>query len=122
MPKVLLIRQSFINKTQLSGEFKITHFNARHVYIDLDDVLDIVTVWTKQRIVIECQPMRIQTWAPTFKPIEENTDSSSLDRPPELPWHCYYKDLLNSILSLIGNVLYLDNATVNNKRGNMESV
>lgn len=43
MPKVEMIR-SFILQTQLSGGVKIAHFNARHVYIDLDNELDYITV------------------------------------------------------------------------------
>ncbi|KAH0778659.1 hypothetical protein KY290_005086 [Solanum tuberosum] len=50
MPKVDLIRKSFILQTQLSREVKISHYNARHVYIDLDNELDYNTVWTKQRM------------------------------------------------------------------------
>lgn len=37
MPKIELIRKSFILETQLTGGVKIAHFNARHIYIDLDN-------------------------------------------------------------------------------------
>lgn len=60
MLKLELIRKSFILQTQLSGGVKIAHFNARHVYIDLDNELDYITVWIKQRMSIEGQLMRIQ--------------------------------------------------------------
>lgn len=40
MPKVELIRWNFILKTQLTGGVKIAHFNARNVYIDLDNEAD----------------------------------------------------------------------------------
>lgn len=60
MPEVEVIRHSFINQTQLSRGVIISHFNARHVYNDLDNELDFVTVWTKQRMTIEGQPMIIQ--------------------------------------------------------------
>lgn len=60
MPEVEVIRNSFINQTQLSGGVIISHFNARHVYNDLNNELDFVTVWTKQRMTIEGQPMIIQ--------------------------------------------------------------
>ncbi|KAG5613698.1 hypothetical protein H5410_013522 [Solanum commersonii] len=53
MPKMELIRKSFTLQTQLTGGVKITHFNSRHVYIDLDNEFDYVTVWTKQRMTIE---------------------------------------------------------------------
>lgn len=41
---------------------------------------------------------------------------------PELPWHCYYKEILTAMLSPVGKVLYLDNATVNKTRGRMARV
>ena len=49
MPKMELVRKSFTLQTQLTGSVKITHFNARHVYIDLDNEFDYQTVWTKIR-------------------------------------------------------------------------
>lgn len=41
---------------------------------------------------------------------------------PELPWHCYYKEILVSMLTHVGKVLYLDNAPINKTRGSMERV
>lgn len=78
MPKLEVLRKSFTLQTQLSGGVKITHFNARHVYIDLDNELDYIIVWTKQRMSIEGQLMRIQMWTPTFKPEEETPIVPSL--------------------------------------------
>uniref|UniRef100_M1BVX7 DUF4283 domain-containing protein n=1 Tax=Solanum tuberosum TaxID=4113 RepID=M1BVX7_SOLTU len=57
MPKMELIRKSFILQTQLSGGVKNAHYNARHIYIDLDNELDYNTVWTKQRMSIVGQLM-----------------------------------------------------------------
>lgn len=59
MPKVELIRKDFIVQTQLTGGVRIGHFNARHIYIDLDNGVDYITVWTKQKIYVEGQIMRI---------------------------------------------------------------
>ena len=64
MPRIELIRKNFILQTQLSGGVKIAHFNSRHVYIDLDNELDYNMVWTKQRMTIAGQVMRIQAWTP----------------------------------------------------------
>ncbi|KAH0781438.1 hypothetical protein KY290_001036 [Solanum tuberosum] len=50
MPKIELIRKSFILQTQLTGGVKIAHFNARHIYIDLDNKEDHVSVWNKQKM------------------------------------------------------------------------
>ncbi|KAG5568560.1 hypothetical protein H5410_064421 [Solanum commersonii] len=71
MPKMELIRKSFILQTQLTGGVNIAHYNARHVFIDLENELDYNTVWTQQRMTIEGKLMRIQTWTPTFTPEEE---------------------------------------------------
>ncbi|KAH0672769.1 hypothetical protein KY290_025000 [Solanum tuberosum] len=44
MPNVELLRKNFITQTQLSGRVKIAQYNCRHVYIDLDNELDYITV------------------------------------------------------------------------------
>lgn len=64
MPEMDLVRKSFTFQIQLTeggGGVKITHFNALHVYIDFDNEFDYATVWTKKRMTIEGQLMRIQT-------------------------------------------------------------
>lgn len=85
MPKLELIRNNFINQTQLFGGVKIAHFNSRYVYIDLDNELDYVTVWTKQRIYIEEQPMTVHAGTPIFRPIVETPIVPVWISFPELP-------------------------------------
>ncbi|KAG5568528.1 hypothetical protein H5410_064452 [Solanum commersonii] len=89
MPKMELIRKSFIIQTQLSGGVKIAHYNSRHVYIDLDNELDYIT---------------------------ETPLCSMGILPPGLPWHCYKKEIIIASCLLSGKVLYLDNASTQNKR------
>ncbi|KAG5606179.1 hypothetical protein H5410_027671 [Solanum commersonii] len=60
------------SETQLTGDVKIAHFNARHIYIDLDNEDDHISVWNKQKMYIEGQLMRLQVWTPTFN-LEEET-------------------------------------------------
>ncbi|KAG5631355.1 hypothetical protein H5410_003072 [Solanum commersonii] len=60
MQKVELMRKSFILQTQLHGGVNIAHYNARHVFIDLENELDYNTFWTQQRMTIEGKLMRIQ--------------------------------------------------------------
>ena len=122
MPRVELIRKNFILQTQLAGGVKIAHFNSRHVYIDLDNELDYNMVWTKQRMNIAGQVMRIQAWTPTFKPDEETPLVPIWISLPELPWHCYNKEFITSLLSPIGRVLYLDSASINKTRGSQARV
>ncbi|OIT18879.1 hypothetical protein A4A49_43243 [Nicotiana attenuata] len=52
MPKMEVIRRSFISQTELKGGIKIAHFNARTMYIDLDNEYDHSTVWAKQYMYI----------------------------------------------------------------------
>ena len=113
MPRVELIRKNFILQTQLSGGVKIAHFNSRHVYIDLDNELDYNMVWTKKRMTIAGQVMRIQAWTPTFKPDEETPLVPIWISLPELQWHCYNKEFITSLLSPIGTVKYLDSESIN---------
>ncbi|KAK4733015.1 hypothetical protein R3W88_007276 [Solanum pinnatisectum] len=122
MPKMEIIRKSFIAQTQLSGGVKIAHFNSRHIYIDLDNEADHIAVWTKQKMYIAGQPMKLQVWTPNFKPAEETPIVPIWVTLPELPWHCYYMDILTPLLSPIGKALYLDSATMQKTRGSVAKV
>ncbi|KAK4709698.1 hypothetical protein R3W88_004211 [Solanum pinnatisectum] len=122
MPKMEIIRKSFIAQTQLIGGVKIAHFNSRHIYIDLDNEADHISVWTKQKMHIAGHPMKLQVWTPTFKPAEETPIVPIWITLPELPWHCYYMDILTPLLSPIGKALYLDSATMQKTRGSVAKV
>lgn len=41
---------------------------------------------------------------------------------PELPWHCCNKEIITSLLSPIGRVLYLDSASTNKSRDSQARV
>lgn len=88
------VRKSFIFQIQLMGGVKITHFNSRNVYTDLDNELDYQTVWTKLKINIEGQAMRIQDWTPDFTPAEETLIIPIWLSFPGLPWYVYNKVFL----------------------------
>lgn len=45
--RMKVIRKSFFAQTQLVGSVKIAHLNSRHIYIDLDNEANHITVWTK---------------------------------------------------------------------------
>ncbi|KAG5606124.1 hypothetical protein H5410_027616 [Solanum commersonii] len=122
MPKMEVIRKSFVAQTQLTGGVKIVHFNSRHIYIDLDNEVDHISVWTKQKMFIAGHPMKLQVWTPTFKPAEETPIVPIWITLPELPWHCYYMDILTPLLSPIGKALYLDSATMQKTRGSVAKV
>ncbi|KAK6784224.1 hypothetical protein RDI58_017678 [Solanum bulbocastanum] len=122
MPKIELIRKNFILQTQLSGGVKISHFNSKDVYIDLDNDPDYITVGTKQKMTTERQLMRIQNWTPTFRPEQETSIVLVWIALPKLPWHCYKKEFVSIILELIGKVLYLDSPTAQKTRGSAARV
>ncbi|KAH0669580.1 hypothetical protein KY289_024073 [Solanum tuberosum] len=122
MPKMEVIRKSFVAQTQLTGGVKIAHFNSRHIYIDLDNEADHISVWTKQKMFIAGHPMKLQVWTPTFKPAEETPIVPIWITLLELPWHCYYMDILTPLLSPIGKALYLDSATMQKTRGSVAKV
>ncbi|KAH0639194.1 hypothetical protein KY285_035780 [Solanum tuberosum] len=122
MPRMEAIRKSFIAQTQLTGGVKIAHSNSRHIYIDLDNEADHISVWTKQKMYIAGQSMKLQMWTPTFKPAEETPIVPIWITLPELPWHCHYMDILTPLLSPIGKALYLDSATMQKTRGSVAKV
>ncbi|KAK4706318.1 hypothetical protein R3W88_034127 [Solanum pinnatisectum] len=66
--------------------------------------------------------MKLQVWTPTFKPAEETPIVPVWVTLPELPWHCYYMDILTPLLSPIGKALYLDSATMQKTRGSVAKV
>ncbi|KAH0742160.1 hypothetical protein KY290_035203 [Solanum tuberosum] len=122
MPKIELIRKSFILQTKLNGGVNIAHYNARHVFIDLENELDYNTVWTQQRMTIEGKLMRIQAWTPNFKPEEETPIVPIWVLLPGLPWHCFKKEFITPLLESVGKVLYLDTASINRTRASMAKV
>ena len=73
-------------------------------------------VSTKQRMNIAGQVMRIQAWTPICRPQEETPLVPIWISLPELPWHCYNKEFITSLLSPISRVLYLDSSSINKTR------
>lgn len=111
MPKFELIRKSFIQQAQLTGGVNITRFNARHIYIDLANEEDHISIWNKQNMYIEGQLMRLQVRTPTFTPKKETPIVPIWVTLPELPCHCYNKEFL--LLSyILLETLYLDAASL----------
>ncbi|OIT34028.1 hypothetical protein A4A49_17904 [Nicotiana attenuata] len=72
MPRMEVIRRSFVAQAELKGGVKIAHFNARTVYIDLDNEYDHATVWGKQYMYIQGQMMKLKACTPAFKPNEDS--------------------------------------------------
>ena len=101
MPKMEIVNKSFILHTQLTESVKVTHFNSIHVYIDLGNEFDYQTFWTKIRMNIEGQLMRLQTWTPDFTSKEKTPIALIWVAILGLPWHCYNKVLLTTILESI---------------------
>lgn len=122
MPKVELIRKHFIQQTQLIRGVKITHFSARHIYNDLDNEEDNYTIWNKQKMFSEWKIMRIQKLTPTFTPEKETPIVPIWVTHPKLPWHCYNKEFISTLLAPIGKTLYLDAASIQKTRSSVAKV
>ncbi|OIT22703.1 hypothetical protein A4A49_30027 [Nicotiana attenuata] len=122
MPRMEIIRKSFIAQTELRGSVKIAHFNARTVYIDLENEYDHYTVWGKQHMYIQGQMMKLEAWSPAFKPNEDSPIVPIWVVIQELPWHLYYMEILTPLLSPIGKALYLDLASFQKTRGSVAKV
>ena len=73
-------------------------------------------------MTIEGQAMRIQAWTPDFTPEEETPIVPIWVSIPGLPWHCYNKVFLKTILESIGKVLFLDSPTSQRNRGSTTRV
>ena len=68
MPKMEIISNSFVDQTHLIRSVKIAHFYSRHIYIDYDNEVDHINVWTNQKIFIAGYSMKLQMWSSKFKP------------------------------------------------------
>ncbi|KAH0746154.1 hypothetical protein KY285_007811 [Solanum tuberosum] len=116
LPAVLYVKEEVMRDLAAACKFtligKFSYTMPKHVYIDLDNDLDYNMVWTKQRMSIAGQVMRIQVWTPNFKPAEETPIVPIWISLLELPWHCYNKEFVTRLLSPIGKVLYLDSASI----------
>ncbi|KAG5606149.1 hypothetical protein H5410_027641 [Solanum commersonii] len=119
MSKIELIRKSFVVQTQLNGGVNIAHYNAKHVFIVLENELDYNTVWTQQRMTIEGKLMRIQAWTPNFLPEEETPIVPIWVLLPRLPGHCFMKEFITFLLESVGKVLYLDTSSTKRTRASM---
>ncbi|KAG5606158.1 hypothetical protein H5410_027650 [Solanum commersonii] len=122
MPKMEVICKKFITQVELSGSVRITHFNSRHIYIDLDNELDRATVLDSKRLYIEGKFMRIHVWTPTFSPNLETLIVPIWVPLPELPWHYYYKEFVTHLLANVGKVIHLDAAFLQKTRGSFAKI
>lgn len=104
MPKMEVIRKYFFSQTELRVGVKLTHFNSRHLYIDLENEFDVLLL------------------TPTFKPAEETPLVPIWVVLPKLPWHYYCLEILEPLLSPIGEVLFLDLATYMKNRGSVAKI
>lgn len=66
--------------------------------------------------------MRLQLWTPTFRPKEETYIVPIWVTQPELPWHCYYMEVISALLAPVGKALYLDSAFIQKTRGSVAKV
>uniref|UniRef100_M1DBB1 DUF4283 domain-containing protein n=1 Tax=Solanum tuberosum TaxID=4113 RepID=M1DBB1_SOLTU len=101
-PLMETIKEQFILQTELKGGVKLTHYNPKHLYINLNNEYDHATVLSKAKMYVESQLMRFLVWTPTFKPEEETHLAPVWVILGEVPWHCYCAEVLNPLLSTIG--------------------
>ncbi|OIT33273.1 hypothetical protein A4A49_24576 [Nicotiana attenuata] len=122
MPRMEVIRRSFITQTELKGGVKIAHLYANTVNIDLDNEYDHATVWNKQFMYIQGQMMKLEVWTPLFKPNEASPIVPAWIVILELPWHFYYMEILTPLLSHVGKALFLDLASFQKTRESVAKV
>ena len=97
----------------------IAHYNAIHVFIDIQNELDYNTVFTLQRMTILGKLMRIQAWKPFFTPEEEKTIVPVWILLQGLFWHYYKKPFIIPLSEYVGKVLYLDTTSIKWLRAGM---
>lgn len=122
MPKMEVIRQQFIMQKDLKWKVKLSHFNSRHLYIDLENQYDHSIVWSKGMMYIQGHMMRFKLWTPIFNPEEKTQLVPIWVSFLELPWCYYCLEVVTPLLSPIGKVLFLVFATYKKTKGSVAKV
>lgn len=58
IPKIELIKKQFVLQIKLKGRVKLTYYNVRHIYINLENEYDHSAIWSKGKMYIKGKLMR----------------------------------------------------------------
>jgi len=119
-PPLASIRQHLMRLE--CSSVRIQLLNQRHVLIFLNDADDFAKIWLRREVFIDCLPMRLFKWSPSFDVKHEPSVAPIWVRISGLPIHLFDKRALFTIGGLIGDPLKIDEATSNLSRINYARV
>ncbi|XP_077219082.1 uncharacterized protein LOC143853231 isoform X2 [Tasmannia lanceolata] len=106
------IREWASRRWNLRGNCSITLLDLHHVFIRLDNELDMIRIWVRNKWWIKGRLMKVFKWTPQFRPAREEPSSAAVwIALPFLPVVFFQEDVLFSIASLVGRALAIDDPT-----------
>ncbi|XP_077218478.1 uncharacterized protein LOC143852771 [Tasmannia lanceolata] len=113
-PGLTQIREWLGKKWKLRGSCSVTLLDRHHVFIRLDNVSDMLYIWTRGRWLINGHLMKVFKWTPAFHPVQGQGEPSLAPVWIALPYLrvvFFQEDVLTDIASLVGRVLTIDRPT-----------
>ncbi|GAA0150427.1 hypothetical protein LIER_43098 [Lithospermum erythrorhizon] len=106
-PPLSTIKQFFAG-LKLKGQFNVSLFDHKHIFIELALKVDYTRIWMKLVWFIQQFPMRIFRWDEAFSPTKESVFAPVWIRIEGLPLYLFDAPSLWSIANAIGKPLRID--------------
>ncbi|GAA0179388.1 hypothetical protein LIER_42216 [Lithospermum erythrorhizon] len=111
-PKLEAIKEFFVNM-KFKGEFNISIYDPKHLFIELTLLEDRNRLWMKQVWFISSLPMRIFKWDANFNPNIESSIRPVWVSFPGLPLYLFNECGLASVANTIGPPIRFDSFNIN---------
>ncbi|XP_068659390.1 uncharacterized protein [Aristolochia californica] len=123
-PPLALIREWIGDQLKLKGEWSVTLLDPSHVFLRLENQLDMVHVWARKRWFIKGSLMKVFKWSPFFRTSDREEPSLAAVWVSfhSLPVVLFQEEFLFKIAGLVGKVLAMDGATRKMTRTNVARV
>ncbi|KAH0704799.1 hypothetical protein KY285_019077 [Solanum tuberosum] len=106
----------FTTQIPFKATVNITYVDAKHIYIDVENISDYNLVYFQRFLYIGEHHLRFLKRKPDFVPGEETPLAPIWIILPLLPWHCYHWETVKQIVEQIGVLLSLEKATMSKTR------
>ncbi|GAA0186746.1 hypothetical protein LIER_34034 [Lithospermum erythrorhizon] len=111
-PKLDAIKEFFVNM-KFKGEFNISIYDPKHLFIELTLLEDRNKLWMKQVWFISSLPMRIFKWDANFNPKIKSSIRPVWVSFPGLPLYLFNECGLASVANTIGKPIRSDSFNIN---------
>ncbi|GAA0171066.1 hypothetical protein LIER_43891 [Lithospermum erythrorhizon] len=111
-PTLDAIKEFFVNM-KFKGEFNISIFDPKHLFIELTLLEDRNKLWMKQVWFLSSLPMRVFKWDANFNPNIESSIRPVWVSFPGLPLYLFNEYGLASVANTIGTPIRFDSLNIN---------